>query len=96
MTKIVIALKSYKAEYAAGADKDAAVIFDFDPPLANRFVEVDGMAGVSTALAIYLDDLKALGEPAAASVGLLRGQRSPNGFKKLYDSFFIVNIKKPE
>lgn len=93
MTKIV--LSSYKAQYSAGAVQDAALIFDFDPPLAKRVVEVQGLAGVQVALDSYLADLKALGVPAAAMVGLAAGERSPNKFNKTYNSFFAVNIPKP-
>ena len=91
MTKMV--LRSYKAEPSIGAVGGVAIIFDFqEPPFPKEIVEVKGTAGALEALEAYKIKAAATGQIMAVAIDVLKGERSPPGFKKAVQSFYGVNV----
>ncbi len=78
MTKVRLsANKAHSTSYGG-----VAVVFDFQEYFPTRVVEVNGTAGALAALEAYAKEAEATGQSLCVTVGLVRGERSPNGFKK--------------
>lgn len=75
-----ITLRTYKAESSNGF---VAVSIMSGSPFPARQVEVRNTAEAAAELAKYKAEAEATGVSMVASIGLARGQRAPNGFKKL-------------
>jgi hypothetical protein len=60
-----------------------AVLFDFKEYFPTRVVQVSNTAEAVAALDQYAKDAEATGQSLCVSMLLAKGERSPNGFKKV-------------
>jgi hypothetical protein len=73
-----------------------SVIFDFKDHFPSRIVEVNGTAGAIAALEQYSKDAEATGQSLCVSVMLVRGERAPNGFRKIKHERYVNLQPEPE
>lgn len=88
-------LCSYNAEYSAGAVENAAIIFDGSVgPFPPRMVEAKTAAEALEKVEEYKADAAKIGKPLVVMIGLMKGERSPNGFKAMANKFWAVNVSE--
>lgn len=80
-TRITISCCPAKAAHSAGLDVVQMLPFQ-DGPLPRRTLEVFGLKGCEMAFDAYVSEAEATGKGAAIYASIVRGYRTPPGFKK--------------
>ena len=93
MTKFTI--RSYPAEYSAGAVGNASIHITSAGPMPPQQIEAKNTAEALVAVEKYAAEAALLNVPLVVAIGLGRGERSPNGFKAAANKFWYVNVKEP-
>lgn len=95
MTKIK--LMAHRAWYVDVLGRRVnSVLFDFKDHFPSRIVEVDGTAGAIAALDQYEKEAAASGQSLCVSMILMRGERSPNGFKAANHERYVNLQPEPQ